>query len=53
MSMRTRRIVSLALLASIALVSACNTVHGVGQDASSVGRVFSKHPDGNTQTHDQ
>lgn len=41
-----RTITTLALLAGLALVTACNTVHGVGQDARSVGRVFTNHPDG-------
>jgi predicted small secreted protein len=41
-----RTIMTLALLASALLVTACNTVHGVGQDAKSVGRVFSHDPNG-------
>jgi predicted small secreted protein len=41
-----RTITTLALLAGALLVAACNTVHGVGQDAKSVGRVFSHDPDG-------
>ena len=41
-----RTITTLALLASALLVTACNTVHGAGEDAKSVGRVFSSHPDG-------
>ncbi len=41
-----RTITTLALLAGALLVAGCNTVHGVGQDARSVGRVFSSHPDG-------
>jgi predicted small secreted protein len=44
-----RTITTLALLAGALLVTACNTVHGVGQDAKSVGRVFSHDPDGNRQ----
>ena len=41
-----RTITTLALLAGALLMTACNTVHGVGEDAKSVGRVFSNHPDG-------
>ncbi len=41
-----RTITTLALLAGALLVAACNTVHGAGEDAKSVGRVFSSHPDG-------
>ncbi|HEY0270922.1 MAG TPA: entericidin EcnA/B family protein [Sphingomonas sp.] len=46
-----RRLMIAAMLASAALVAACNTVHGVGEDARSVGRVFSHDPDGNEQQH--
>ena len=41
-----RTITTLALLAGVLLVTACNTVHGIGEDARSVGRVFSDHPNG-------
>ena len=41
-----RTITTLGLLAAALLVTACNTVHGAGQDAKSVGRVFSHDPDG-------
>jgi predicted small secreted protein len=41
-----RTITTLALLASALLVTACNTVHGMGEDAKSVGRVFSHDPNG-------
>ncbi len=41
-----RTITTLALLAGALLVTACNTVHGIGEDARSVGRVFSDHPNG-------
>ncbi len=37
---------STLLVWSIAL-TACNTVHGAGQDVKSVGRVFSDHPNEN------
>ncbi|WP_326521545.1 entericidin EcnAB [Sphingomonas abietis] len=37
---------TLALLASALLVAACNTVHGMGEDARSVGRVFSHDSNG-------
>lgn len=40
----------LALIAAALLMAACNTVHGVGEDARSVGRVFSSHPNGPDQT---
>ncbi|PXA86809.1 entericidin EcnA/B family protein [Nostoc sp. 3335mG] len=46
-----RTITTLALLAGVLLVTACNTVHGVGQDAKSVGRVFSHDPDGDHHNH--
>jgi predicted small secreted protein len=41
-----RRYVRLIPLAAVMLAVACNTVHGVGEDARSVGRVFTNHPDG-------
>jgi predicted small secreted protein len=41
-----RTITTLALLTSTLLLAACNTVHGMGQDAKSVGRVFSNDPNG-------
>jgi predicted small secreted protein len=45
--MTKRNIASIGLLlAGLALV-ACNTVRGAGEDAKSVGRVFSDHPNGN------
>jgi predicted small secreted protein len=46
-----RTITTLALLAGTLLVAACNTVHGAGEDAKSVGRVFSHDPDGHRQDH--
>jgi predicted small secreted protein len=47
--MTMRKMMIAAMVASAALVAACNTVHGVGEDARSVGRVFSHDPDGNNQ----
>ena len=44
-----RNVMIAAIVAGIALLAACNTVHGVGEDARSVGRVFSHDPDGNDQ----
>ena len=41
-----RKIVAVALLAGCLLAGACNTVQGAKQDAQSVGRVFTDHPDG-------
>ena len=41
-----RTFTTLMLLAGTLLIAACNTVHGAGEDARSVGRVFSDHPDG-------
>jgi predicted small secreted protein len=34
------------LLLACLLATACNTVRGAGEDARSIGRVFSSHPDG-------
>ena len=42
--MRTSLII--AALASCVLIAGCNTVRGAGEDARSVGRVFTDHPDG-------
>jgi predicted small secreted protein len=44
-----RKMMTAAMVAGFALLAACNTVHGVGEDARSVGRVFSHDPDGNNQ----
>lgn len=41
-----KTITTLALLASALIVAACNTVRGAGEDARSVGRVFSHDPNG-------
>jgi predicted small secreted protein len=45
-----RRIATLALLSAAFLVAACNTVHGMGEDVRSVGRVFSDHPNGDARS---
>lgn len=34
------------LILAALLLAACNTVRGAGEDARSVGRVFSDHPNG-------
>ncbi len=41
-----RMIAVAALLAGCLLAAACNTVRGAREDARSVGRVFTDHPDG-------
>ena len=41
-----RTIVAAALLTGCLLIAGCNTVRGAGEDARSVGRVFTDHPDG-------
>jgi predicted small secreted protein len=46
-----RTITTLFMLVGTLLLAACNTIHGAGQDAKSVGRVFSHDPDGNKQNH--
>jgi len=46
-----RTITTLFMLASTLLLAACNTIHGAGQDAKSVGRVFSHDPDGDHRDH--
>ncbi|MDB5736438.1 MAG: hypothetical protein JWO65_106 [Sphingomonas bacterium] len=46
-----RTFATLIVLTSAVLLAACNTVHGVGQDAKSVGRVFTDHPDGPPKSH--
>ena len=40
-----RMIATLALVAGCLLAGACNTVQGAKQDARSVVRVFTSHPD--------
>jgi predicted small secreted protein len=40
-----RKIVGAALLASMVLLTACNTVHGVGRDVSSAGNAVSNAAD--------
>lgn len=42
-----RNTLALTLLAAaLVATAACNTVRGAGEDAKSVGRVFTKHPNG-------
>ena len=40
-----RKLLGMALLASAVLVSACNTVEGVGKDVSSAGETVAKTAD--------
>ncbi|WP_010162724.1 MULTISPECIES: entericidin A/B family lipoprotein [unclassified Sphingomonas] len=40
-----RKVLSLALIASAVLVSACNTVEGVGKDVKSAGSTVAKTAD--------
>ncbi|GGB36793.1 entericidin B-like protein [Sphingomonas metalli] len=40
-----RKLVGLALVAGVMLVSACNTVEGVGRDVSSAGNTVAKTAD--------
>ncbi|WP_242137687.1 MULTISPECIES: entericidin A/B family lipoprotein [unclassified Sphingomonas] len=40
-----RKVLSLALIASAVLVSACNTVEGVGKDVKSAGNTVAKTAD--------
>jgi predicted small secreted protein len=42
---RMRKVLSLALVASAVLVSACNTVEGVGKDVKSAGSTVEKTAD--------
>lgn len=44
-----RRCLTLLPLAALALLAGCNTVRGAGEDARSVGRVFTHHPNGPEQ----
>jgi len=41
-----RKLVGLALVAGALMVSACNTVEGVGRDVSSAGDTVAKTADG-------
>ncbi len=38
MTLRTKHIAAVALLALLPLISACNTVQGVGKDITAVGK---------------
>ena len=38
MTLRTKRIAAVALIALLPLISACNTVQGVGKDITAVGK---------------
>ncbi len=40
-----RKLVGLALVAGVMMVSACNTVEGVGKDVSSAGQTVAKTAD--------
>ena len=40
-----RKIVGLALIAGALLISACNTIEGVGEDVSSAGSTVAKTAD--------
>lgn len=40
-----RKLIGLALVTGALLVSACNTVHGVGKDVSSAGDTVAKTAD--------
>jgi predicted small secreted protein len=48
-----RKIVGVVLLGLCVLTTACNTVRGAGRDVKSVGRVFSKHPNGPDESTDR
>lgn len=41
-----RKLVALALVAGTMMVSACNTVEGVGRDVSSAGNTVARTADG-------
>lgn len=45
--MTKRTVATIGLLLASLLATACNTVKGAGEDAKSVGRVFSDHPNSN------
>ena len=44
--MTKRNIATIGLLLASLAATACNTVRGAGEDAKSVGRVFSSNPNG-------
>jgi len=41
-----RKILTVAALAGVFLISACNTIEGVGRDVSSAGQTVAKTADG-------